>query len=341
MGKRSYLIVIATIWAAILAAGPVQAQLVIGHRGAAGERPEHTLAAYDQAINDLADYIEPDLEPTKDGFLVARHEDEITNTTDVSRHPEFARRKKTRVIDGETATGWFTEDFTLAELRTLRAKEPLPEVRPASARFDGLFQIPTFAEIAQLVRARGAETGRLIGLYPEIKHPAYYQTRGFDVAAMLLAALKAEGLDTPGSPIFIQCFEVGTLKRVHAATALPLVQLVESKGGPHDLPGTTFAGMMTPAGLKEIATYAAAIGVDARLVIGTDGKPTSLVADAHAAGLKVHVWTLRRENRYLPVPLRRGTDPNAPGDFATAWRILKAAGVDGVFTDNPASVPRP
>ncbi len=341
MGKCTKLIVMAAIWAAIWAAGPVQAQLVIGHRGAAGERPEHTLAAYDQAINDLSDYIEPDLEPTKDGFLVARHEDEITNTTDVSSHAEFARRKKTRVIDGDAATGWFTEDFTLAELRRLRAKEPLPEVRPANARFDGLFQIPTFAEIAQLLRARNAETGRLIGLYPEIKHPAYYQTRGFDVAAMLLAALKAEGLDKPGSPIFIQCFEVGTLKRVHALTALPLVQLVESKGGPQDRPGTTFAGMMTPPGLKEIATYAAAIGVDARLVIGTDGKPTSLVADAHAAGLKVHVWTLRRENRYLPLPLRRGIDPNAPGDFATAWRILKAAGVDGVFTDNPGSVPRP
>ncbi len=298
MGRCTNLIVAA----ALLCACPAQAQLVIGHRGAAGERPEHTLAAYDKAINDLADYIEPDLEPTKDGILVARHEDNITNTTDVARHPAFARRKKTRVIDGEKATGWFTEDFTLAEIRTLRAKEPLPEIRASSAGFDGLYQIPTFAEIARLVRARSAETGRVIGIYPEIKHPAYYKMRGFDVAALLLAALKSEGLDKPGSPIFIQCFEVSTLKRVHALTALPLVQLVEAKGGPADMPGTTFAAMMTPAGLKEVATYAAAIGVDARLVIGGDGRTTSLVADAHAAGLKVHVWTLRRENRYLPPP---------------------------------------
>ena len=337
MVSRTYLIAIA----ALLGACPAQAQLVIGHRGAAGDRPEHTLAAYDKAINDLADYIEPDLEPTKDGVLVARHEDDITNTTDVAMHPAFARRKKTRVIDGEKATGWFVEDFSLAELRTLRAKEPLPEIRPARARFDGLFQIPTFAEIAQLVRARTAETGRVIGIYPEIKHPAYYKMRGIDAAALLLAALKAEALDKPGSPIYIQCFEVGTLKRFHKLSTLPLVQLVEAKGGPHDLPGTTFTEMMTPAGLMEIASYAAAIGVDARLVIGADGKATTLVADAHAAGLKVHVWTLRRENRYLPLPLRRGTDPAAPGDFATAWRMLKAAGVDGVFTDNPALVPRP
>ena len=338
MGRCSGLILAASMLAL---AAPAQAQLVIGHRGAAGDRPEHTLAAFDKAIDQGADYIEPDLEPTKDGHLVARHENDITQTTDVARRAEFARRKKTRLIDGERRTGWFTEDFTLAEIRTLRAREPLPDVRPLSARHDGLYQVPSFAEIAQLVRARAAESGRTVGIYPEIKHPSYYTARGIDVAAMLMAALKAEGLDKPGSAIFIQCFEVATLKRLHRQTTLPLVQLVEAKGGPVDQPGLTFAAMMTPAGLKEVASYAQAIGVDARLVIGPDGKPTALVADAHAAGLKVHVWTLRRENRYLPLPLRRGSDPNAPGDFATAWRMLKAAGVDGVFTDNPGSVPRP
>lgn len=337
MGRRLRL---STAAAALVLAGSAQAQLVIGHRGAAGERPEHTLASYNRAIDSGADYIEPDLEPTKDGALVARHENDITNTTDVATHPEFAKRRKVRVVDGKRIDGWFTEDFTLAELRTLRAKEPLPEVRPASAMHDGLYQIPTFGEIAQLVRARSAEKRRVIGIYPEIKHPAYYKARGIDATAMLMAALKAEGLDKPGSPIFIQCFEVGTLQRLHGQTSLPLVQLVEAEGAPVDRPDWTFAQMMTPAGLREVAKYAAAIGVNARLVIGPDGKPTPLVADAHAAGLKVHVWTLRRENRYLPAALRIGSDPNAPGNFALAWQILKAAGVDGVFTDNPGLVPR-
>lgn len=339
MGRRLRLI--AATGAALVLAGTAQAQLVIGHRGAAGERPEHTLASYNRAIDSGADYVEPDLEPTKDGALVARHENDITNTTDVAAHPEFAKRRKMRVVDGKRIDGWFTEDFTLAELRTLRAKEPLPEIRPASAMHDGLYQIPTFHEIAQLVRARVAEKGRVIGIYPEIKHPSYYKARGIDAAAMLMAALKSEGLDKAGSPIFIQCFEVGTLQRLHGQTPLPLVQLVEAEGAPVDRPDWTFAAMITPAGLREVAKYASAIGVDARLVVGPDGKPTPLVADAHAAGLKVHVWTLRRENRYLPPPLRIGSDPNAPGNFALTWRILRAAGVDGVFTDNPGSVPKP
>lgn len=315
------------------------AQIVIGHRGASGERPEHTLASYERAIDAGVDYVEPDLVPTKDGALVARHENEISGTTNVALHPEFAARKATRLIDGKNVTGWFTEDFTLAELRTLRARERLPELRKANSRFDGLFQIPTFAEVVRLVRAKEAISGRKIGLYPEIKHPAYFAARGIDGAAMLLAALKAEGLDGPDARIFIQCFEVAPLQRLHGITRLPLVQLIQADEGPADQPGQSYAAMITPQGLKQVAAYANVIGVEAKLVIGADGKPTPLVAQAHAAGLKVHVWTLRRENYFLPPQFRRGTDLTAEGDFAAYWKAMIATEVDGVFTDNPASVP--
>lgn len=319
---------------------PATAQIVIAHRGASGERPEHTLAAYERAIDQKADFIEPDLVPTRDGHLVARHENEISQTTDVSAHREFSRRKRTRVIDGEKVSGWFTEDFTLAELRTLRARERLPAVRPNNARFDGLFQVPSFAEVARLAKARAAETGRPVGLYPELKHPVYFKARGIDLPAMLLKALADEGLDGGSVPVFIQCFEVGALRQLRGQTRLPLVQLIAAKGGPADRPDLTYASMTTPDGLREIATYANAIGVEMQLAVGPDGKKTALVDDAHAAGLKVHVWTLRRENQFLPPLLRSGTDPAAPGNFPLAWQILRSAGVDGVFTDNPGSVPR-
>eukprot|EP01031_Cornospumella_fuschlensis_P049354 gene49354-60413_t len=180
------------------------AQILIGHRGASGERPEHTLASYERAIDAGADFIEPDLVPTKDGVLVARHENEISGTTDVADHPEFASRRRTHVIDGETMTGWFTEDFTLAELRTLRAKERLPKLRPANTRFDGLYQVPTFAEVLGLVKAKEAETGRRIGIYPEIKHPSWFSAQGIDTASMLLTMLDAAGYREASDPVFIQ-----------------------------------------------------------------------------------------------------------------------------------------
>ncbi len=316
-----------------------QAQLVIAHRGASGERPEHTLAAYERAIHEGADYIEPDLVPTKDGVLVARHENEIGATTAVAAHREFARRRKTITLDGEKITGWFTEDFTLAELRTLRAREIMPLVRPANARFDGLYTVPTFAEILALVKAKEAETGRRIGIYPELKHPAYFARRGFDNTPTLMNALTAAGYNAAADPVYVQSFEAGPLIALRPHTKLRLIQLMAVNGGPPDRPETTFAAMMTPAGLAEVARYADGIGVEATAIIGLDGKPTPLVANAHAAGLKVHAWTLRRENKFLPPPLRAGTDPNAPGNFAAAWALLCAAGVDGVFTDNPGDVP--
>ncbi|MBZ9646343.1 glycerophosphodiester phosphodiesterase [Sphingobium sp. 3R8] len=309
--------------------------ILIAHRGASGERPEHTLASYERAIDQGADYIEPDLVLTKDGVLVARHENEIAGTTDVAEHPEFADRKTTKTIDGVAMTGWFTEDFTLAELRTLHARERLPDVRPANRRFDDLYQIPTFEEILKLVRAKEAETGRRIGLYPETKHPGYFAGLGLPHQAALLDLLGRYGYQSEADPVFIQSFEVGNLKALRAATRLRLIQLVDAEGGPADLPGTSYADMLTVQGLTEIATYADGIGPSAALIIAPEG-PTALVGRAHDAGLQVHVWTLRMENSFLPAQYQRPDDPQGRGDFAGWVRAIAATGVDGVFSDFPA-----
>lgn len=329
---RLLLLVLAALGLAV----PVHAQLIIAHRGASGERPEHTLAAYERAIDAGADFIEPDLVVTKDLVLVARHENELSGTTDVAAREEFEDRRREKEIDGQRVAGWFAEDFTLAELRTLRAKERIPELRPANARFDGLYPVPTFGEIVALVRAKQAETGRTIGLYPELKHPAFLLSQGIDSVDLLVAALKKERLDGREAPLFIQSFEVAPLQRLDKLVDARLVQLVSSEGGPPDEPGMTYGEMITPSGIARVATYADAIGADMRLVVGMDGKPTGLVADAHNAGLQVHAWTLRKENAFLPPGLRRGTEEKAAGDFAAAWALLAAAGVDGVFTDDPA-----
>jgi len=309
--------------------------LLIAHRGASGERPEHTLAAYERAIDQGADFIEPDLVLTKDGVLVARHENEIGGTTDVADHPEFADRKTTKVIDGVEMAGWFTEDFTLAELRTLRARERLPDLRPANKRFDTLYQIPTFEEILKLVRAKEAESGRRIGLYPETKHPSYFEGIGLAHQAPLLDLLNRYGYMTEADPVFIQSFEVGNLKALRAATRLRLIQLVDAEGGPADLPGTRYDDLLTVQGLADIATYADGIGPSAALVIAPEGA-TALVGRAHDAGLQVHVWTLRMENPFLPAQYQRGDDPEGRGDFAGYVRAMVRTGVDGLFSDFPA-----
>ena len=324
------------VLAALLTAMPAHAQLIIAHRGASGERPEHTLAAYERAIDAGADFIEPDLVVTKDLVLVARHENELSDTTDVADREQVADRRRSKEIDGQLVVGWFAEDFTLAELRTLRAKERLPAIRPGNARFDGLYQVPTFAEIVSLVRAKEAEKGHRIGLYPELKHPAFLLSQGIDSVDLLVTALKKEGLDTADAPIFIQSFEVAPLKRLDKLTDARLVQLVSPDGGPADEPGMTYAEMLTPSGLAEIAAYADAIGPDVRQVAAADSKATPLVEQAHSAGLKVHAWTLRKENAFLPAPLRNGSDPTAEGNYAAAWGLLAATGVDGLFTDDPA-----
>ena len=310
--------------------------LVIAHRGASGERPEHTLAAYERGIEQGADYIEPDLVVTKDGVLVARHENEISGTTDVASREEFASRQRSKTIDGVLVTGWFAEDFTLAELRTLRVRERLPGLRPQNMRYDGLWQIPTLEEVVKLVRAKEAETGRRIGIYPELKHPHFLlQTEGVDTVDLLLLELKRLGV-TPDDPVYLQSFEIAPLKRLKQRSGFKLVQLVATEGGPADEPDMTYAEMLSPTGLTAIAQYADAVGADMRLVIGGDGKPTALVANARAAGMDVHAWTLRKENAFLPPILHRPGGDSTRGCIETLFGMLADAGVTGVFTDDPA-----
>jgi glycerophosphoryl diester phosphodiesterase len=319
-----------------LAAAPI----VIAHRGASGERPEHTIAAYELAIEQGADFIEPDLVATKDGVLIARHENEISGTTDVAARPEFAARKTVKTIDGETVTGWFTEDFTLAELKTLRARERLPQLRPANTSYDGKFAVPTFDEVIALAKARSAALGRTIGIYPETKHPSYFRKIGLPLEPPLLAALKKAGWTGKAAPVFIQSFEVGNLKALRKKTKVRLVQLMAASGGPVDQPGVTYQDMAGASGLAGIARYANAIGVEKAMVIGRTangslGRETLLTGDARERGLSVHVWTMRAENFFLPADQRRGTDPAGRGDLRTEIQAFYAAGVDGVFSDFP------
>lgn len=290
--------------------------IVIAHRGASGERPEHTLESYQRAIEQGADYIEPDLVMTRDGVLVARHENEIGGTTDVAQHPEFAGRRRTQVIDGETMTGWFTEDFTLAEIKTLRARERLPALRPANCAFDGRFTVPTFEEIMQLAReANRSRAGRpRIGVYPETKHPAHFQRLGLAQERPVLDTLERHGYGEPGSPVFIQSFDPNNLRELRDLTPLPLVQLLEFGIGD----------------LSRIAQYANCVGIAKALAT------PACVAEAHAKGLAVHVWTFRAENEFLPDDLKIGRSPAAHGDLRGEILRYLGLGIDGFFTDFPA-----
>jgi glycerophosphoryl diester phosphodiesterase len=328
--------------------------IVIGHRGASGYVPEHTLTSYFIAIQDGADYVEPDLVMTKDGVLVARHENEIGGTTNVAEHQEFASRRATKVIDGTSVTGWFTEDFTLAELKTLRARERIPDTRPGNARFDGQFEIPTFEEILSLVhgveeqrdthaRQLGRSAPRHIGVYPETKHPTYFAGIGLPMEKLLVHTLERYGYKGRHGLAYIQSFEVGNLKALSKMTQLPLVQLIDATGAPYDFvvahDPRTYADLITPAGLKEIATYAQAIGPYKLLIIprtadGKLGQPTSLVSDAHAQGLLLHPWTFRAENAFLPSDLKQGSDPTVHGNLDAEILAYLRAGIDGFFTDN-------
>ncbi|MFN6526071.1 glycerophosphodiester phosphodiesterase [Nostoc sp. ChiSLP03a] len=310
--------------------------IIIAHRGASGYRPEHTLAAYELAIALGADYIEPDLVSTKDGILIARHENEISETTDVAIHTEFAHLQTTKIIDGESKTGWFTEDFTLKELKTLRAKERIPQLRSQNTTYDGLLEIPTLQEIIDLVKVKSAEINRTIGIYPETKHPTYFQSIGLALEAPLLATLTANGYQGANAPVFIQSFEVGNLQDLSTKTDLPLVQLLNNNGKPYDFVVSgcdrTYADLVTASGLKEIAKYAQAIGIHKNLLVPRDsnGKlrsPTSLVIDAHAAGLLVHAWTFRNEDCFLPLDFQG----NPQGEY----ELFFSLGVDGVFSDYP------
>lgn len=315
--------------------------IIIAHRGASGEYIEHTLDAYQRGIDDGADFIEPDLVLTKDGILVARHENEISGTTNVADKSEFADRKTTKTIDGREYEGWFTEDFTLAELKTLRAKERLPELRRSNMEFDGQFEIPTFEEVLQLLKAYEHKTGKRVGIYPETKHPSYFASIGLAHEKPMLELLGKYGFEDSDDPVFIQSFEIGNLQALATQTEIRLVQLVADEGGPADREDQSYADMVTPSGLVEIAKYASGLGPAKSLVIGRDtlgrlSGSKGLVAAAHEAGLVVHPWTFRRENYFLPTDYKRGIDPAGSGDLEGEIRAFIAAGVDGIFIDNPA-----
>lgn len=321
---------------------PPRRALVIAHRGASGERPEHTMAAYRRAIEEGADYIEPDLVITRDGVLVCRHENEISGTTDVADRPEFASRRTEKTVDGVTATGWWVEDFTLAELKTLRCKERLPQLRPQNTAYDGQEEIPTFAEALALAMDAG------VGIYPELKHPTFLRERGLDPVPAFVAAVNAGGGQRAVDLMFVQCFEIGPLVLLAQMSSLQwnCIQLIGAQGGPWDRRDLTASDMTSDAGLRDIARYAKGIGVEKSLIIPRDGEgrslaPTDLVARSHLARLVVHAWTFRAENYFLPLELRQA-DPNAAGfqrqhgDLAAELRAFYAAGVDGVFSDFPA-----
>ncbi len=310
--------------------------LIIAHRGASSEVPEHTLEAYQRAIDQGADYIEPDLVMTRDGVLVARHENEISGTTNVADIPEFADRRTVKTIRGRQVTGWFTEDFTLAELRTLRARERIPQLRPASAEQDGRYAIPTLAEIIALVQ----QQGRSVGLMPEIKFPSYFTSIDLGMEEPLARQLGEAGYDSATDPVMIQSFEIGPLAALDVLTNLRLVQLIGPRGAPADAPDTSYAHMATPAGLQTIATYADAVAPHKSLIMGRNGDgeleaPSTLVSDAQAAGLLVIAYTFRPENYFLPATLRtqRSGSERSHGDMAGEVAAFLAAGIDGLFTD--------
>lgn len=350
------LIATLTVPALPAVAGPlVSKPLVIGHRGSAGYLPEHTLAGYQLAIRNGADFVEPDLVATKDGVLIARHEPYLggdnvafagADSTDVASHPEFADRKRTVVLDGVSLTGWWASDFTLAEIKTLRARERLPALRPQSSAHDGEFEIPTLKEVIDLVKAEETTSGRRIGIYPETKHPTYHDTIGLSLEEKLVATLQANNFTDP-SRIFIQSFEVANLKDINTLMAaagidVPLVQLYGGSGKPFDFvvsgDSRTYDDLATAAGLAEVATYADGVGPNKGRVIPVAGSAlgsaTRFVVDAHAVDLLVHPYTFRSENTFLPSDLRDGANPAAYGDHQAEYAAFFAAGVDGVFSDN-------
>ncbi len=306
-----------------------QVPIIIAHRGASGYRPEHTLAAYQLAIELGADYIEPDLVITKDGVLIARHENEISATTDIAEHPEFAHLRTTKIIDGEIITGWFTEDFTLAEIKTLRAQERIPQLRSFNTKYNGIYTIPTLEEIIDLAEKKSIEKNRKIGIYPETKHPTYFQSIDLELETPLLTALEKTHV-----PVFIQSFEVSNLKTLAKKTNIPLVQLINDSGKPYDFVMSdnprTYQHMSKPAGLRKIAEYAQAIGVNKNLIIPRDSQgklisPTSLVNHAHKENLLVHAWTFRNENYFLPLDFQDNPQEE--------YKLFFELGIDGVFSD--------
>jgi glycerophosphoryl diester phosphodiesterase len=327
--------------------------LVIGHRGASALRPEHTLAAYRKAIEDGADVIEPDLVSTKDGVLVARHENEISGTTNVSEVAAFASRRVTKSIDGVSVAGWFTEDFTLAELKQLRARERIPNERPGNVQFNDQYEIPTLAEVIALAKEMSASTGRTIHIYPETKHPTFFQAIGLPMEDKLIETLRADDFTKSTATVFIQSFEVANLKalRQKIGTSQPnwkLVQLIDAANKkPYDFvvanDPRTYADLLTQTSIQEIATYADGLGPYKLNLINVDAagafqEPSQVIQYAHDAKLVVHSWTFRPENAFLPAPLKTSGTASTRHEAGSVTEIqtyLKA-GLDGFFTDDPA-----
>jgi glycerophosphoryl diester phosphodiesterase len=320
---------------------------IVGHRGAAGYRPEHTVASYSLAARFGADAVDVDLCPTRDGHLVARHEPEIGGTTDVAGHPEFASRRTTKVIDSKPADGWFTVDFTLAELKTLRAVERIPATRPHNTLYDRRYEILTLDEVLDLLDGLSRELGRRVGILPEVKHSTFHASIGLPVEPQLVETLRRRGL-VADPHVIIQSFETANLKQLKGLLGCPLLQLIDAAGvAPADLVAAgdrrTFDDLVTPAGLREIAGYATWIGPTKERVITPAGAPTSLLADARAVGLRTMPYTFRNENEFLPAPLRRGEQAGQPvegapkstyGDAFAEYAQYRALGVEGLFSDN-------
>ncbi|MBK3634986.1 glycerophosphodiester phosphodiesterase [Streptomyces asoensis] len=326
--------------------GSLPVPTIIGHRGASGYRPEHTFGSYQLALDLGADIVEAgDLVPTRDGHLVCRHEPEIGGTTDVASHPEFAGRRTTKVLDGVSTTGWFTEDFTLAELKTLRAVERIPANRPHNTLYDGRWEIPTFEEVLKWQDEQTRKRGKQVWIYPETKHPTYFRKLGLGLEERVAKLLHKHGKDRKNSPVVLQSFEPSSIQRLNKLVDNPLVVLLSGAATrPWDFVEAgdprTVADLITRAGLREIAGYAQGIGPTLDLVIPKDAAgnlttPTTLVKDAHAVGLILHPYTMRNENPFLPANFRKGADADAYGDSFGAFRTYFATGIDGVFTDNP------
>lgn len=320
---------------------------VIAHRGASGHRPEHTLGAYRTALAGGADGIEVDLVVTSDGVLVARHENELSRSTDVAGRPELSERRTTRMVDGVPVTGWFVEDLTFAEVKRLGAVETMPAVRRLNTLYDGTEGVPSLTEVLAMVGAESARRGAPVQVLLELKSPSHFARLGLDPLPRLMDVLRRHGLDDPCSGVSVMAFETTALRELSGACRLPLVQLVEGRGRPQDLAlageGRTYADLLTPDGLDWVDTYADGLGLAKECVlprdaVGRTGVSTSVVADAHARDLTVHVWTLRAENRFLPSNHRVPGSLTAVGDVEAEVRSFLAAGVDGLITDHPARV---
>ena len=314
--------------------------IIIGHRGASGERPEHTAAAYRLAIEQGADYLEPDIVVSKDGILMVRHENEIGATTNVSTKEEFASRYTTKVIDGKEVSCWFTEDFTYNELKTLRARERLRELRADNRDYDNEYEILSFEELLKLIQRLEQRTGRVIGIYPELKHPSYFKSIGLPQQETLLKQLNIFGYRDASDAVFIQSFEVGILEKLSEVTDIRLIQLIAPEGSPPDRPNILFPDMVTPAGLSRIAKYADGVGVHKsyvidRNVLGRLSAPTDLIKNAKARELLVHGWTFRAENYFLPEGLKSSLELDELGDMKSEIKAYRDAGIDGFFTDHP------